>query len=883
MAALTRARSEMPPRSKAVLSQLGPYQLLRSLGRGGMGEVFAARDTRLDREVAVKCILPEHADDPVWRARFEREAKTVSALNHGNILTVFDIGQEGSQLYLVSELLEGSTLRSRLDQGRLSVAKALDYAARLARGIAAAHRRGVVHRDLKPENVFITGDGQLKILDFGLAKRDAGASPPDADTQGSLTMPGASMGTPGYMSPEQLRGRPADARSDIFSWAVIVTEMLTGKRPFSSESHSDEIAAQLRDQPAPLPDEVPPLVAFVVSRSLEKSPDDRPHSMHDIAMLLDGAVGTVRATTAPAPSRPSRWLVATVALTVAGAAFGLGRWALPTSAPSLIIPDSLTYSGHDSAPSVSPDGKLVAFTSSRDGTARIWLKQLANDFEMALTKGIDDQPRFSPDGTTVYFVRRNGAESALYRVSTLGGEPRRVADDAASGDVSPDGRQIAVLRWSLRNGGQVSSLAVMAVDGTSSTTICEVDASRLDHLRWSPDGARLSAIDTSPRDRVFVADAASKDCRFLKSLGAGINVSAADWVTRDELLYIKGDPRSQSLAELVRHDVRSDRVATARWPYNSLGVDVAANGLFVFDTQPRRAALREFPLDRASDISRWIARGNSVNRQPVYSPDGGKIVFSSNRSGNTDLWQVDRISGSISRLTDHAASDYDPGFTQDGKKLIFSSNRSGHFEVYLAEPDGSSPAQVTSDGGGAENGSVTRDGQWLVYVSTTPAKRGIWKVKTDGTGAVPLALGAFLLPEISPDGQWVLYVFPVSADKAAIRVVRLSDGSPAPFEILCEAKQRGDTNVGRARWMPGGRAIAFIGQNDAGVSGVYVQDFAPGADTTATRRELAGFDFDFQTETLGISPDGKAVVVSGWDQDSTLLLTRTLPPFRAQD
>ena len=866
--------------SNTAPTRVGPYVLRDSLGRGGMGEVFAARDTRLDREVAIKFVLPEHTNNPIWRARFEREAKAISALNHPNILTIHDIGQEGTQLYLVTELLKGSTLRERLKTGALPLVKAMEYAVGIARGVAAAHRRGVVHRDLKPENIFITEDGHLKILDFGLAKRDTDNTSPDGDTMGALTAPGAPLGTPGYMAPEQFNGPVVDARSDVFSWGVIVTEMITGHRPFSGATRSEELASLLRDPPAPLPPEIPSLIRFTVARSLEKAPDDRLHSMHDIAAFLEGVTGAADAATPPAPAT-RRWLIPVVALGAAALAFTAARWYMPAEVQLLTTPDSLTYSGHDSAPAISPDAKVVAFTSNRDGTARIWLKQLASDFEMPLTKGVDDQPRFSPDGANIYFVRRSGADSALYRVSTLGGEPRRVADGAASGDISPDGSKLGIIRWALRDGGQVSTITVVGVDGSAPATICEVDASRLDYVRWSEDGARLTAIDTSPRDRVFVADIATRQCRFLESLGAGVNVSTADWVSRDEVIYIKGDPRSQSLAELVRHDVRNNRVLTARWPYNSLGIDMGANGAFLFDTQPRRAALREFALDggKASDIARWIARGNSVNRQPIYSPDGTKVAFSSNRSGNTDLWQVDRTSGAVSRLTDHPASDYDPGFTQDGKKLIFSSNRGGHFEVYLAEPDGSSPAQVTKDGGGAENGSITRDGQWLVYVSTTPEKRGIWKTRLDGTGAAQLAAGPLLLPEVSPDGQWVLYVFPVSSDKAAIRVVRLADGSSASFEIMCEARQRSDANVGRARWMPDGKSIAFIGQNDAGVSGVYVQEFVPGKDTQSTRRELAAFDFDFQTETLGIAPGGKGIVVSGWDQDSTLLRASALPPF----
>jgi serine/threonine protein kinase len=859
-------------------TMLGHYELLQSLGRGGMGEVFLARDKRLERNVAIKRILPEHSSDIEWRRRFDKEVKAISALNHQNVLTVHDVGADDDQIFLVSEYLRGETLRERLDRGRLSREKATRYSLHLARGISAAHHAGIVHRDLKPENIFITTDDTVKILDFGLARMRSAPTAAGA----TLEMPGRSWGSPGYLAPEAMQGLADDSRSDIFSWGAICYEMLCGRRPFQSDSTTEEVAATLRDDPDPLPEGVPRMLAFLVSRSLEKSPDRRLADIGDAVMLLESDLTIGEAAKRNPGRNRRRWQRAILAGSAAAIlAFGFARYSLPPTSAVLPPPVSLTYSGHDSMPTMSADASLVAFASRRDGQSRIWLKQVANDYETPLTSGYDDQPRISSDGSTVYFIRGNEDEPALFRISTLGGSSRRLLNDVASADVSNSGDRLVYLRWYMKDGNQWSNIFVSDPSGDNSESVCEVENARLDQLRWSPDGKHVTAIDTSPRDRIFAANIDTGDCYFLRSLGPGVRVSASDWISPTEVIYVKGDPRSQSTSLLVRHNVETDEVETARWLYNSYGFEVTSGGGLIFDTQPRRSGLRELEISdgAATDVARWIARGNSVNRQPRYSLDDRRILFASNRSGNTDIWQVDVASGAVARLTDHPASDYDPAVTTDGR-LLFSSNRNGHFEVYLAEADGSTPRQITNDGIGAENPTATPDGKWLVYVSTHPDKKGIWKIRSDGSDATMLVPGNVLLPEVSPDGDWVLYVFPLNTQQVAVRVSRVSDGSPAPFEILAEATRTGGVNIGRARWMPDSRRIAFIGQNDTGLYGVYVQDFKPGADTVDSRRELAGFSIEFETETLGISHSGNSIALSGWDQDSTILHAGTLPGFQ---
>jgi serine/threonine protein kinase len=866
-------------------STVGPYRLLERIGKGGMGEVFLAEDPRLDRKVVIKRILPEQAANPQWRHRFERESRTLSALAHPNVVTIHDVGEEDGEPFLVMEHLSGEPLRACIERGPLPSARAQDFARQLAAGLAAAHRQGVVHRDLKPENVMVMPDDRVVLLDFGISQRLE--APPDAGDGATLTLPDRAYGSPGYVAPEMLQGDPGSSAADIYAWGVVVYEMLTGARPFAAANSGEELAATLRDVPAPLAEDVTPVLRFLVERSLAKTPELRLASLADAAMLLEEDIAALAPVAPePGPRRLTLWPLLTVMALAATAALAL-TWD-PRGPAALPPPEALTYSGYDSLPELSPDGELLAFTSTRSGDSRIWLKQLATDFERPLTDGPDDQPRFDPTGASLYFIRAGAEQPDLMRVSTLGGAPRRLLGNVASVDVAPDGSRLALLRWDTADASeQRTSVLVSAPDASDARAVCEVDHARLDFLRFSADGRRIAAVDTSPRDRVFVADLDAGTCGFLKAFEPGVRVSAADWLDEDTVVYVKGDPRSRTSALLVRHTVEDDALHVARWPWVSLGLSVTPSNGLLFDTQPRRSPLREYALsstdaDSRAQFQRWLARGNSVNRQPVYSPDGSRVAFATNRAGNMDVWQIERDTGAVSRLTDHPASDYDPAFTRDGR-LIFTSNRLGHFEIYVAAADGSAPRRVTHDGFGAENGTVTPDGEWVVHVSTHPEKRGIWKSRMDGTDAMLLAPGNFGLPEVSPDGRWVLFSSPISTEQVELSVVATADGAPSGFRILLDATRISEAVIGRARWLPGSDGIAFLGMDEAGRTGVYAQDFRQGEDTRHTRRPLVGFEQGFLTETLGLSSDSTLLTISGWDQDSTILHAEQLPHFDPMD
>ena len=353
------------------------------------------------------------------------------------------------------------------------------------------------------------------------------------------------------------------------------------------------------------------------------------------------------------------------------------------------------------------------------------------------------------------------------------------------------------------------------------------------------------------------------------------------WSRSDELIYIQAESVVQaagSSARIIHQRAPGGQVLSSLWsPSSSSVLDLLGSTGLVFDSRSPRENLVEISIsgDETGD-QRWLSRGSSTDRQPVYSPDGRWIVFSSNRGGNLDLWRVSTTTGEVGRLTDDPADDWDPAFFDDGNKLLWSSNRTGHFECWVADLDGGNARQLTQNGVDAENPTATPDGSWIVYVSTNPAGPGIWKIRPNGTEETLLLGGTLNLPEVSPDGQFALYNLTVSPTLTALRVLEVESGTVVPFEIGIERRQASTAALGRARWMPSGRAIAFIGQDDHGAHGVFIQDFAPGRDTATSRRVLAGFDPYIATESFGISPDGKRIVLAGWEQQFSIVMAEGL-------
>jgi Tol biopolymer transport system component/serine/threonine protein kinase len=868
-----------------------------------MGEVYRARDERLGREVAIKVLPAEIASERERIGRLEQEARAASALNHPNIVTIHEFGSVDGTFFMAMELVDGKNLRELLAAGPVPLKKVLLIAQHLAGGLAAAHAEGIVHRDLKPENVMVTKGGLVKILDFGLAKLTLPGSGsgelsdiPTRPHHG--TAPGTVLGTVGYMSPEQASGRPLDFRSDQFALGTILYELLTGKRAFQRDSAVETLAAIIREEPEPIPavgpgGAIPSPFRWIVERCLSKDPEFRYASTFDLAQEIAGVIAHLSEISSPgvegasagAERRPtpllSRLGVRAALAALAGLAVGMVVGPRSFRPPPAELPSirSLTSSGDDADPAISRDGKMIAFVSGRSGRSRIWLKQLAGGAEVALTEGSDSSPRFSPDGASVLFTRTVDDRPALHRAEVLGGEPRKIVDDAVSGDWSPDGQRIVFVRVRRAKVRRSSVVGVAAADGAGAQILAEVSDRVLSHPRWSPDGRWIVATEVAAQaaepDSILLISADGKERRSIRpALGRG-RLSWLAWNGDGrEVLYFQADAVTVfagASGRVIAQELSSEKARTLFWTAATVnGLDVAGEGRILFDSSSMRGNLRETAIDGEAPVEKrghWLTRGNSNDRQPRYSPDGKWVVFSSNRNGNLDLWKVETATGAIRRLTDDVAADWDPAFTGDGRNLVWSSNRSGHFEIWIADADGAGPRRLTDDGVDAENPSSTPDGNWIVYNSANPSKAGIWKIGRDGSGATRI-LGheTSLWPEVSPDGRYVSFQTATSPTSAAVDVVRLSDGVTLPRRILVSGWR-----AGRSRWRPGG-GLAFVANDENGVNGVFIQDFDEARDTTGSRRPLAGFDPDFPAESFGFSPDGARVTVSGGERSSSLMV-----------
>ncbi len=898
-------------------ARLGPYEIREPLGAGGMGEVWRARDTRLDRDVAIKVLPDRVAGDADAYARFQREAKAVAALSHPNIMAIYDFGRQGQTAYAVVELLDGETLRAQIEAGPLPPRKVAELGRQIARGLAAAHDRGIVHRDVKPENLFITREGRAKVLDFGLAaQRRPGAKDGEATetpTQTLMTAPGTVLGTVSYMSPEQVRGEPATTHSDVFSFGCVLYEMLSGRRPFVRETPAEIMTGILREDPPDLPEAagVPAALERILRRCLEKRPEERFRSAHDLAFALETVFGTstsgqqvpqaVReAGTGSAPGGAAsrwRWGALSVALGV-GALAGAAATVF-LRPPPLVEPikvSALTFSGTDGQPSAAPDGRTLAFTSARDGRSRIWLKQFPEGGEAALTEGPDIRPRFSPDGTQVLFTRIDAGAPSIYRAPVVGGGARKLLAGVAEADWSPDGTQIAFVRMEQEGAQLSSSFGVASADGGNLREIARLNNRRLFGIRWAPDGRRLAATECSITNNttctVTLADVETGGLRRLSPVRPSL--SGAAWVDASTLVYAWSQDLLAGIAstatQVVLHQADSDAVRPLFWEENLIVIGTVyatleplVSGHLVFDALSYREGLGEYSMDGTASV-RVLTRGDSRDRQPVYAPDGETILFSSNRAGNLDLWTVTVATGEVRRLTEDAANDWDPGYTPDGTHVLWSSGRSGNLEIWIAAADGSGARQVTRDGVDAENPTATPDGRWVVYSSGNPAHTGIWRIRPDGSEASMLVPGAYFLPDTSPAAPYTAFVrtHPDTAFNE-ILVLDVESGELVDFRIQVRraapgaSERTGAANLGRPRWLRDGSAIAFLGEDDEGRRGIYVQDFVPGRDTSATRRKLAGFASDREAETFAFSPDGRRLTLAEIQESSSLMLAENVP------
>jgi serine/threonine protein kinase len=864
-------------------SRLGAYEILAPLGAGGMGEVWRARDTKLGREVALKVLPQSLAQDAERLARFEREAQLLATLNHPHIASIYGVEDSTPTKALVLELVEGETLQERIARGPLALADALAIARQIGEALEAAHEKGVIHRDLKPANVKLTAEDAVKVLDFGLAKAlDPAASQEPSASPTLMNSPtltaagtqlGVILGTAAYMAPEQARGGAVDARADVWAFGVVLYEMLTGAQPFLADTVPDTLARVLTREidPASLPPGIPEPVRSLVMRCLVRQPKNRLHAIADARLVLDEALEKRAPQTASAATAGSGWRRALPWLggILVGAALGfVAASRLPSrdaSSSSAVTPRirTLVSVGQSGEPSLSPDGNSLAFTSVRDGLPRVWIKDLKSGSESVLGPPKSWEPRFSPDGTSVLYGTEEGPTHDLYRISLTTRERRLVARNAGMGAWSPKGRSVVFLRRP-QTGSTTTEVVVCDLESGKEQIVHREETFGLAAPQYSPDGERLAigvgGGQAGAGDRLRILDLASgrpEDHPLLLPDMAVFRAQGMAWVSPTRLALMLVDTGSfiNQAGRIAVYDVDRRRLTSlVPLPVVGFGLAVAGPQSVIVGVESAEQSLIE--LRRAAGES-WSApsprtEGPFHDRQPVYSPDGRWIVFSSDRSGNLDLWRISLVDGELQRLTDDPAEDWDPGLSADGTRLLFSSNRTGRFQIWMAEADGSSPRQVT-DVENAQNPTMTADGHWIVYTRQDAGdeKNGIWKVQPDGSGEARLVAGLFFHPETSPDGRYVAFQLPSGRE---LRIGRIADG-----KLLSVSLPRSD----RYRWTVAGGATqlwAITTQEDVG--SIVRLPFDAKNERLGPPTVVFTGDPNHFPESLGVAHDGSAVTYS---------------------
>jgi Tol biopolymer transport system component len=885
------------------------------LGAGGMGEVYRARDTRLGRDVAVK-VLPEHlsANTDV-RVRFEREAKTISALNHPNICVLHDVGRAGDTDYLVMELVEGETLAERLAKGPLPFDRVLALGGEIADALAKAHEAGIVHRDLKPGNVMLTKSG-AKLMDFGLARMTgldgpagySGATMSAFSKSPTMSQPltaeGTIVGTFQYMSPEQLEGKEADARSDLWAFGCVLYEMVTGSRAFEGTSQASLIAAIMTGEPrriAELRPVTPADLDRLIRQCLEKDPGARLQSARDLTFLLEliasrdpRAAEAPRGEAHPSRSRPfAPVLIAAILLLVGAAGFFAGRLTVPRAAPGTIRVSTLSQGTRDGEPAASPDGRLVAFSAVRQNGQGLWLMDMVTRSEVKLTDVSDHFPRFTADGGTVVFTRTRSGRQSLWRIPVIGGAPRLILEGGSDADPSPDGERIAYIAGITDTTGLRAQLVISQFDGSEGRVLWSRSSVVIASPRWSLDGKRvvftIASGQNSPNGLVVV-EVADGTVREYPSPNAAVLSNAVWDGTGNGLIVAEGvgvtAVQRSSSGRLFRVDLRTGAYRPLGWldDFPTI-IDVLPDGRLVLSNALARQNLREVAID-ARDLraSHLLTSGMASDRQPVYSPDGKSILFSSNRGGTLDLWEVSVETGEMHRVTDDPEDDWDPEYAPDGESIAWCSGRTGSFEIWTARRDGSAPRQLSRDSLDAENPSVAPDQRWVIYSSGHPAKFGMWQASLDGGDAQHLLKTGTLIPDLSPDGRYVSVIADAGSLEPKLSVFDLEQRSLLPFPVPLQVFT-GTIQVGRSRFTADGSAIVYNYIRGDGKP-ILVKRSLESWRSGGGAIDTLFADATETIESFGFSPDGKRAAVSVVDWLASLNIAEgvqgVVPPNRGR-
>jgi eukaryotic-like serine/threonine-protein kinase len=829
-------------------TRLGPYEIVAPIGAGGMGEVYRAHDSRLGREVAVKVLPASFAADAERLRRFEQEARAIGALNHPNIMAVYDIGTHDGAPYVVSELLDGETLRTRVGDSPLPRRKAIDYATQIARGLAAAHDKGIVHRDLKPDNLFVTRDGRVKILDFGLAKM---TEAPAVDSETALvpeTGAGMVLGTVGYMSPEQVRGQKVDQRSDIFSFGVVLYEMLTGRRAFQGDSAVETMNAILKADPTP-PDgggpPLPPVLDRIVLHCLEKSPDERFQSARDIAFDLDALAGASSQTSVrPLASSRSRWL-RPVALAVLAAAAGVALFVAgrtSAGAPDNPVFQPLTFRRGDiSQARFAPDGRTIVYAARWEGGPRSLYSAQPGSPESREIGLEADLQAVSKHGEMAVLLNRPAGGVVLARVPIGGGAPREVLEQVQSADWGPDGDSLAVVHtvdgrdriefpigtvlYSAQ--GWLSDLAVspagdrlafaehpVANDSRGDVAVIDLQGSRtmisagwedIFGVHWTPAGDEIwfsasggggKAAGTD--HALFAATLAGKVRTVISAPGT---LDIEDIAPDGRVLLAHGGRRPSIMA--LAPGAKDETELT--WMDFSWVSDISADGRqILFSEQGVGGGAGYAVYLRGTDRSPAVRLGKGLSQ--YLSPDGRwalAIDLVDNR-----LVVLPTGPGESRTLPPAGIKAYSfAGWFPDGQRVLFAGFEEGKaFRMYVQDLKDGDPRPVTPEGVAVRSDTLSPDGKWIA----ANVKGHLERFPVDGGDPQPIPGGE---PQDTAirwrgDGRALF----VRSGRLPVRIfsIDVATGQRTLIHEIAPRDTVGVGSLGDIRLTPDGKSYAYV-------------------------------------------------------------------------
>jgi len=771
-------------------TKVGPYEILSPLGAGGMGEVYRARDTRLSRNVAVKVLPASYSADPDRLRRFEQEARAASQLNHPNIVTVHDFGTHERSPYVVQELLEGDTLRQRLESGSLGTRKATEYALEIAHGLAAAHDKGIVHRDLKPENIFITVDGRVKILDFGLAKL-LGNEVETGEPGGALTatlqsLPGVVMGTVGYMSPEQVKAQPTDGRSDIFSLGVILFEMLTGRRAFQRDTSAETMAAILKEEPpeaAATARNVPPSLQRIVDHCLEKSPELRFQSARDLAFALSALSGSGTAPSLPsveAPRRP-RWARWAAIAVVAAAGMFAAYLIMERPAPAERMQFAIALQGDAVNLALSADGRMLALVEHDEasGENMLYFERLGSPGATRLdgTEGAS-YPFWSPDDASIGFF----TDGKLQKIAIAAGSPQVLATASRGRGGSWGSRGVII--YAPDAGGPLWRINA---DGSG--------AAALTDKLFSP-GESKQAAEVSHRWPEFLPDGE----HFLfwsGSFGMGVGAKGGIYSSKDGIYFSSLAGKQKKLVQQTEGNAAyanghlyylDERKSLVRAPFDLRGGKVTGEPTVVSDRVSYEPSViySAFAVGGNDTVVysagagavpsalTWYDRsgkelghlgGPGVMANPSISPDGSYAVadITDLKASNVDIWIEDIVHSTASRFTFEPSEEATGVWSRDGQDIAYRSDASGSSSIEIKKASGREAARTVYTAAAQDDvmpNSWTLDDR-TILCTYQPAGGGSDLVLVDTASGRVTPFLATKASEtngmISPDGKWVAY------------------------------------------------------------------------------------------------------------------------------